>query len=80
MGLNITCDCCQKPVEKATEVGYVKTAFYCETCLPRYENYKLLVDEFHDGVASTVITGLEKIKRIWLENNPGAILPDSIEE
>jgi len=80
MGLNITCDCCQKTVEKATEVGYVKTAFYCEGCLVFYEKYKKTIDNFHDATARDVRMGMVAIKDIWLEKHPGAILPDSIEE
>lgn len=76
MGLNITCDCCQKLTEDVNEVGYVGKAYYCNDCLPRYEDYKMTVDKYHDGIAEDVKIGLNLIKQEWLSRYPGAILPE----
>lgn len=76
MGLNITCDCCQKPTTNSTEVGYVGKAYYCETCLPEYEDYKSKINEFHNYIAERAKQGLKEIKDIWLDKHPGATLPE----
>lgn len=76
MGVNITCDCCQKPTEKATEVGYVKTAYYCDACLVFYNEYKKEIDDFHDEIAKQVKEGIIKVRSDWLLKHPDAILPD----
>lgn len=76
MGLNITCDCCQKPSEEVTAVGYVGKAYYCSECLPEYEDYKKQVDNFHDDIASQVTEGLELIKAAWLSCHVEATLPE----
>lgn len=76
MGLNITCDCCQKQTQDVTEVGYVGKAYYCSECLTFYEDYKTQVDNFHDDIAGQVKEGLELIKASWLSQHPEATLPE----
>ena len=76
MGLNITCDCCQKPTQNATEVGYVGKVYYCSECINHYNDYKTHVDNFHDDIARQVKEGLELIKSSWLSQHPDATLPE----
>jgi len=75
MGLNVTCDCCQKPTEKPTEVGYINKAYYCSECLPEYEEYIKKIDDYHDSIAKQIQFDLENIKTDWLFFHPGASLP-----
>lgn len=76
MGINYTCDCCLKPLEKVTEVGYVGKAYYCDDCLPKYQGYQKEVDDYHTGIAKVVAFHLKDIKDRWLMAHKGARLPE----
>lgn len=73
LGINVTCDCCQKPAQEVTEVGFVNKAYYCSECLPLYEDYRKQVDDFHTEMAKQVTTGLEDIKQAWLTKHGGTL-------
>lgn len=80
----MTCDCCQKEIQQGNEldlatqrkIGYLNKVYYCEECLPLYDEYKKQVDAYHDQVSKSVQEGLDKIKMDWLSKHPGATLPE----
>jgi len=76
MGINYTCDCCLKPSEKVTEVGYVGKAYYCDDCLPKYQDYHNEIDDYHTVMTGIVALELKAIKHRWLMAHKGARLPE----
>lgn len=76
MGISITCDCCNQPIEKAHEVGYLKKCYYGDCCLEEYKIYLKEVDDYHTKVSEDVHKKLKSIRDEWLQSHDKAILPD----
>lgn len=75
MGINVTCDCCQKPIDNASEFGYVSKVYACDDCAELYRDFYKSVDVYHDKIALEAKRGMEIIRLEWLKKHLGAILP-----